>query len=500
MMYGTRKSDGRIVPEKPPNKSGLRHLEAETVEGRGPAEGNTDQQNARRTQSRSSGATSALDRVREAARKDKKTQFTALFHHVTVDLLRESYFALKRKAAPGIDGVTWEQYGEDLDAKLMDLHGRLHRGAYRARPTRRQYIPKPDGQRRPLGIATLEDKIVQRAVVKVLNAVYEEDFLGFSYGFRPGRSQHQALDALATAIIRKKVNWVLDADIRDYFGSMSHEWMVKFVEHRIGDPRVVRLIQKWLKAGVLEDGIKTWQDAGTPQGATISPLLANVYAHYVIDLWVERWRKKEARGQVVIVRYADDQVLGFEHRADAERCLVELRERLREFGLELHPEKTRLIEFGRYASRNRSLRGEGKPETFDFLGFTHICAKNRKGRFQLLRRTITKRMRAKLKAVNVELKRRRHQPVPVQGQWLGAVVRGHINYYAVPNNGDMVARFRTECIKHWRAALRQRSHKSTITWDRVNRLAKRWLPPARVCHPWPDKRFDVRTRGKSPVR
>ena len=500
MMNGSRKSDGPIVPKKPPNKSGMRRPEAEAVEGRGSAKGNTEEQNASRTQSRTGRASSALFRVREAARKDRKTRFTALFHHITVELLRESYYSLKRKAAAGVDGVTWEQYGEDLDARLMDLHGRLHRGAYRASPTRRQYIPKSDGRKRPLGIATLEDKVVQRAVVTVLNMIYEEDFLGFSYGFRPGRSQHQALDALATAIIRKRVNFVLDADIRDYFGSISHEWMVKFVEHRIGDPRVVRLIQKWLKAGVLEDGIKTWQETGSPQGATISPLLANIYAHYVIDLWVERWRKREARGQVIIVRYADDMVLGFEHRADAERYLGELRERLREFSLELHPEKTRLIEFGKIASRNRSRRGEGKPETFDFLGFTHVCAKNRKGRYQLLRRTMAKRMRAKLKQVNVELKRRRHQPIPIQGQWLGAVVRGHINYYAVPLNGDLTARFRTECVKHWRNALRQRSHKSTLTWDRMNRLAKRWLPPARICHPWPDKRFDVRTRGKSPVR
>jgi RNA-directed DNA polymerase len=500
MMYGSRKSDGPIVPEKPPNKPGLRRPEAEVVEVRRPAKGNTDQQNAPRTPSRTRGASSALDRVREAARKDKKTRFTALLHHVTVDLLRESYFALKRRAAPGVDEVTWEQYGVDLDARLMDLHGRLHRGAYRPKPTRRQYIPKPDGRKRPLGIAALEDKIAQRAAVTVMNAIYEEDFVGFSYGFRPGRSQHDALDALATAILRKKVSWVLDADIRDYFGSISHEWLVKFVEHRIGDRRVVRLIQKWLRAGVLEDGIKTWSEEGTPQGATASPLLANIYAHYVLDLWVQKWRQTEARGEVVIVRYCDDFVMGFENREDAERCLCELLQRLQEFSLELHPDKTRLIEFGKRASRNRSRRGEGKPETFDFLGFTHVCAKNRKGRFQLLRRTIAKRMRAKLRVVNVEIKRRRHQSIPEQGRWLGSVVRGHVNYYAVPLNGDMAARFRTECIKHWRNALKQRSHKSKITWDRMNRLANRWLPPARVCHPWPDKRFDVRTQGRSPVR
>jgi RNA-directed DNA polymerase len=499
-MHGTRKSDSRTVPEKPTNKTGLGCPEAESAEGRGLAKGNTDQQNARRTPSRISGAPSALDRVREAARKDKKTRFTALLHHVNIEQLRKSYFSLKRKAAPGVDGVTWEQYGENLEENLRGLHNRVHKGAYRAKATRRTYIPKSDGRQRPLGIATLEDKILQHAVVTVLNAIYETDFLGFSYGFRPGRSQHQALDAIATAILRKRVNWVLDADISDYFGAINHEWLVTMVEHRIGDPRVIRLIQKWLKAGVLEDGIKTWKDSGTPQGATASPLLANIYAHYVIDLWVNQWRWRKARGEVIIVRYADDMLLGFEYRADAERCLEELRERLGKFSLKLHPTKTRLIEFGKYATRNRARRGMGKPETFDFLGFTHVCAKSRKGRFQLLRRTIAKRMRAKLSEINVELKRRRHQPVPVQGKWLGAVVRGHVNYYAVPLNGDMTARFRTECIKHWRSALRQRSHKSTITWDRMNRIAKRWLPPARVCHPWPDKRFEVRTRGRSPVR
>jgi len=500
MMHGSRKSDRPVVPAKPSNKAGLGCPAAEAVEGRGLAKGNTDQQNAPRTQSRTCGATSALDRVREAAKRDGKTRFTALLHHVTVDLLRKSYFALARKAAAGVDGVTWEQYGEGLEENLRDLHSRLHKGAFRARPTRRTYIPKPDGRRRPLGIATLEDKIAQRALVEVMNGIYEADFLGFSYGFRPGRSQHQALDALATAILRKKVNWVLDADIRDYFGSVSHEWLVKFVEHRISDRRVIRLIQKWLKAGVLEDGIKTWDEKGTPQGATLSPLLANIYAHYVIDLWVDRWRRKEARGEVIIVRYADDLVLGFEHRADAERCLAGLHQRLAGFSLELHPDKTRLIEFGRRASRDRSRRGEGRPETFDFLGFTHVCAKSRAGRFQLRRRTIRKRMRAKLREVNVELKRRRHQPVPEQGRWLGSVVRGHTNYYAVPLNGDLVARFRTECIKHWGRALKQRSHKSRVTWERMNRLAKRWLPPARICHPYPDQRFDVRTRGRSPVR
>jgi group II intron reverse transcriptase/maturase len=320
--------------------------------------------------------------------------------------------------------VTWEQYAAGLEDNLQDLHERLHNGAYRAKPSRRVFIPKADGRQRPLGIASLEDKIVQRAVVEVLNAVYEEDFLGFSYGFRPGRSQHHALDALATGLLRKKVSWVLDADLRDFFGSISHGWLEKFLEYRIADRRVIRLVQKWLKAGVLADGTWTASEEGAPQGATVSPLLSNLYLHYVFDLWVQQWRTRHARGNVVAVRFADDFVVGFELRADAERFLVELRERLAQFSLELHAEKTRLLEFGRFAAANRGRRGDGKPETFDFLGFTHVCAKTRWGRFQLKRRTMRLRMRAKLSAVNTELRRRRHDPVPEQGRWLGSVVRG----------------------------------------------------------------------------
>jgi group II intron reverse transcriptase/maturase len=498
MMNGSGKSDRPIVPTKPPNKPG--RPEAEAVEGRGLAKGNMGQQNAPRTQSRKQGAPSALDRVRGAARRNRKERFTALMHHVTIDLLRKSFRAIKRDAAAGVDGVTWEQYAGRLEDNLRELHERLRAGAYRAKASRRVYIPKADGRQRPLGIATLEDKIVQRSVVEVLDAIYEVDFLGFSYGFRPGRGQHDALDALFTGIRRKEVSWVLDADLRDYFGSMSHEWLVKFIEHRIGDRRVIRLVQKWLKAGVLEEGVRVVSDDGVPQGAAVSPLLANIYAHYVLDLWVQQWRGRHARGDVVMVRFADDFVMGFQYRSDAESCLAALRERLEQFSLELHPDKTRLIEFGRYAAANRARRGQRRPETFDFLGFTHACGKTRKGRFQVHRRTIRKRARVKLREINSELRRRRHQPVPEQGRWLGAVVRGHVNYYAVPGNGDLVARFRTECIKHWRKALRQRSHKSRVTWDRINRLARRWLPPARICHPWPDTRFDARTRGRSPVR
>ena len=497
MMHDSRKSDRSIVPAKLPNNVGT--PAAEAMEGRDLTEGNTDQQNAHRTLRRS-GAHSALDRVRQAAKRDRNAKFTALFHHLTIDRLREAFLALQRKAAAGVDGVTWVQYGESLEANLQDLHARLHRRAYRAKPSRRAYIPKADGRQRPLGIASLEDKIVQRAVVEILNAIYETDFLGFSYGFRPGRHQHHALDALATVIKRKRVNWWLDADIRDFFGTLDHGWLVKFLEHRIADRRIVRLIQKWLSAGVLQDGKWTMSEEGAPQGATISPLLSNLYLHYVLDLWVQQWRSRQARGDVVIVRFADDFLVGFEHQTDAERFHAELRERFVKFALELHPEKTRLVEFGRHAATNRARRGLGLPDTFDFLGFTHICAKSRGGRFLLRRHTMRKRLRTKLHEVKAELQRRRHLPIPEQGRWLGAVVRGHVNYYGVPGNLDAVAAFRTQATRNWRHALRRRSQRDRTNWSRMNRLATRWLPSARVTHPWPDERFDVRTRGKSPVR
>jgi RNA-directed DNA polymerase len=497
MMHDPRKSDSPVVPAKSPNNASS--LAAEVMEGRGLAKGNTDRQNAHRTQSRTS-AHSALDRVRQAAKRDRNAKFTALFHHLTIDALRDAFLALRRKAAAGIDGVTWTQYGEGLEANLRDLHARLHRGAYRAKPSRRVYIPKADGRQRPLGIASLEDKVVQRAVVEILNAIYETDFLGFSYGFRPGRNQHHALDALATAIKRKRVGWWLDADLRDFFGTLEHGWLVKFVEHRIADRRIIRLIQKWLSAGVLQDGRWTECDEGAPQGATISPLLSNLYLHYVLDQWVQQWRSRHARGDVVIVRFADDFLVGFEHRTDAERFHNELRERIAKFGLELHPEKTRLVEFGRFAATNRARRGLGLPDTFSFLGFTHICAKTRDGRFLLRRQTMRKRLRAKLLEVKTELQRRRHSPIPEQGRWLGAVVRGHTNYYGVPGNFDAVAAFRTQATRHWRRALERRGQRDRTNWSRINRLATRWLPPVKITHPWPEKRFDVRTRGRSPVR
>jgi group II intron reverse transcriptase/maturase len=399
-----------------------------------------------------------------------------------------------------VDGVTWQSYGQDLEDNLRDLHARLHRGAYRARPSRRAYIPKADGRPRPLGIAALEDKILQRAVVGVLNAIYECDFLGFSYGFRPGRSPHDALDALAAGVLKRKVNWVLDADIRDYFTSLDHSWLARFLGHRIADKRVLRVIQKWLRAGVIEDGSWTASDEGAPQGASVSPFLANVYLHYVLDLWAEQWRSRHAHGDVVIVRWADDFMVGFEHREDAERFLTDLRERFAQFALELHPEKMRLIEFGRRAARDRQARGLGRPETFEFLGFTHICAKTRKGRFMLKRKTISKRMAAKLSEVKTSLMARRHLPIPEQGRWLASVVRGHLAYYAVPGNIDAVTAFRTQVTRHWHRALMRRSQRHRLGWERMNRLSIRWLPPARIQHPWPDARFDARTQGRSPVR
>jgi group II intron reverse transcriptase/maturase len=438
--------------------------------------------------------------VRQVAREDKDVRFTALLHHVTVDRLREAYRAISPGAAAGVDGVTWRDYGSDLEANLRDLHARVHRGAYRARPTRRVFIPKADGRLRPLGVAALEDKILQRAVVEVLNAVYEEDFLGFSYGFRPGRSQHDALDALSVGIVRKKVNFVLDADISDFFSQLDQGWLERFLEHRIADKRVLRLIQKWLRAGVIEDGEWSRTEEGTAQGASVSPLLSNVYLHYVFDLWADQWRRRNARGDVILVRFADDYVAGFEHREDAERFLADLRDRFAKFGLGLHPEKTRLIEFGRFAAENRARRGDRKPETFEFLGLTHMCAKTRNGRFKLKRVTSKKKMRAKLASVKTEMRRRWHHSIPEQGRWLHRVLAGHYRYYAVPDNIRALQAFREAVIRLWLKALRRRSQRSRMTWERMRRIVDRWLPLARIQHPWPTTRFDARTQGRSPVR
>ncbi len=474
-------------------------LLAEGMEGRGWAKGNAKPQNTHRTLSRES-VRSARDRIRQVAKEKKEIRFTALLHHVyDIEALREAYLGLKRDAAPGVDGETWRTYGEQLEMNLEDVSGRLRRGAYRAKPVRRVFIPKVDGRQRPLGVTTLEDKLVQRALVMVLNCIYETDFLGFSYGFRPGRSTHDALDALCVGIHRKQVNWVLDADIRGFFDAIVHEWLVTFIEHRVADRRVVRLIQKWLNAGVLVDGKRTRSETGTPQGGGISPLLANVYLHYVFDLWVHDWRR-QAKGDVIVVRYADDIIVGFEHEQEARRFLTHLRGRFAGYGLELHPDKTRLIEFGARAATERKKQGRGKPETFDFLGFTHICGKTRKGRFTVLRRTVRKRMQAKLQVLKAELRWRWHDPVPELGRWLGSVVRGHINYYAVPLNFSSVAHFRDQVIWHWMRALNRRSQKANVTRPRMHRLVRAWIPPVRIVHPYPSQRLCLRTQGRSPVR
>jgi len=489
MMHDREKSDSFIVAMKPTNKDG--QPSAELVEPRGGAEGNARQPSTLRTPSRD-GVTDGLERIRTAAKLRKKERFTALLHHVTVERLRTAYTSLKRDAAAGVDGVTWEDYGVDLDRRLVDLHSRVHRGSYRTQPTRRQYSPKPDGRQRPLGIAAIEDKIVQRALVEVLNAIYEEDFLGFSDGVRPGRSQHDALEALAVGIDSYAVNWILDTDIAGFFDTVSHEWLLRFAEHRIGDRRVTRLIRKWLKAGVMEDGEVMPTEVGTPQGAVASPLPANIYLHYVLDLWAERWRRREATGDMIIVRYADDIVVGFQHKADAERFWTEMTQRLAAFALTLHPDKTRLIEFGRHAADERARRGLGKPETFDFLGFTHICGRSRAGRFQLRRRSRRDRMRAKLREIRDALWRHRHAPLDEQGSWLRQVVGGYLAYHAVPTNSVALGEFRGIVLWHWLRALRRRGQRDNTTWAAINRLAERWIPKTRILHPWPNVRFAVK--------
>ena len=489
MMHGRGKSDPAIVAGRPANKA--EQTTAEPAEPRAGTKENADQQSTGRAQERGT-VSQALERIRQAARQRKKEKFTALFHHVSVDLLAEAFADLKADAAAGVDRLTWRDYEQNLERNLEDLHARVQRGAYRALPSRRVYIPKPDGGQRPLAVAALEDKIVQRATAAVLNAIYEEDFLGFSYGFRPGRGAHDALDALVVGVTRRKVNWILDADIRRFFDTVSHEWLIRFVAHRVGDPRIIRLIQKWLKAGVLEDGIVTPSDRGTGQGAVISPLLANIYLHYVLDLWADCWRRHEATGDVIIVRYADDFIVGFEHENDARRFLDAMRERLQEFALSLHPDKTRLIEFGRFAAANRERRGLGKPETFQFLGFTFICGKSRRGKFLIHRKTRRDRMRMRLKSIKEGLRLRMHQPIPEQGKWLGQVVGGYFNYHAVPTNSRALAVFLSEVLRRWHRALQRRSQRGHLTWERMQQLAADWLPKPLILHPWPQQRFAVR--------
>ena len=483
------------APEVAPTVPRARHGEktgAELAEERSPAKGNMGQQNAHRTQGRAR-ALSALDRVRKVAKEDKNAKFTALFHHITIDALDEAFFSMKKKAAAGVDKMTWWEYERDHERKLKDLHARLQRGAYRAKPSRRVLIPKPDGRQRPLGIAALEDKIVQRAVAQVLNAVYEVDFMGFSYGFRPGRSQHNALDALCVSLYTEPVNWVLDADIRGFFDAVDHEWLITFIRHRIADKRILRLIQKWLRAGVVENGRRRPTEVGTPQGATISPLLSNIYLHYVLDLWTHQWRNRHAKGAVTIVRYADDFVVGFQYCSDAEMFQRDLAARLRKFKLELHPDKTRLIEFGRFAAQNRAERGAGRPEIFTFLGFQHICSETKKGKYMVRRRTIPKRMQTTLKAIHKTLLRLRDLPAAHVGKWLGAVLRGYFAYFAVPTNMHSMGSFRDQVIRHWRHSLRRRSQKDGTTWARMRHLCVRWLPYATVQHPWPSERLRVTT-------
>ena len=495
-MHGPEKSDSVVVAGKPTNKA--ERSVAEPVEPRTGTKGNADQQSTRRAQDRVS-VSQALERVRQAARQKKKERFTALLHHVAPAMLRTAFYALKRDAAPGIDGMTWEAYEADLDRRIEELHARVKSGAYRASPSRRSYIPKEDGSKRPLAVAALEDKIVQRAVSAVLSAIYEEDFLGFSYGFRPKRSQHDALDALIVGISSRKVNFILDADIRSFFTEVSQEWVVRFLEHRIGDKRVIRLVQKWLRAGVLEDGIVTIEEKGTGQGSVISPLLANVYLHYVFDLWAERWRRREATGDMIIVRYADDTVIGFEREADARRFWDAMRDRLREFSLSLHPDKTRLIVFGRYAAQNREKRGLGKPGTFTFLGFVLICGKSRRGDFQIRRKSRRDRMRTKLREVKEGLRQRRHGSIPETGNWLGQIVAGYFAYHAVPTNSAAIGAFRYHVTVLWYRQLCRRSQKARLVWSRMAKLADEFLPKPQVLHPWPSARFAVRTRGRSRV-
>lgn len=489
MMHDHEESDFAIVAMKLANKTGL--PVAEQGERRVGTERNADQHNTRRAQDRES-VSHELDRIRQAARQRRNEKFTALFHHINPEMMRTAFYALRRNAAPGVDGQTWRTYEADLDQRIVELHDRVQRGAYRAQPSRRMHIPKPDGKQRPIAIAALEDKIVQRATAMVLNQIYEEEFLGFSYGFRPERGQHDALDAVFVGIDTRKVSYILDADIASFFDRVNQDWLIRFVEHRIGDKRIIRLIRKWLSAGVLENGVVQTSEQGTGQGSVISPLLANLYLHYVFDLWAERWRRREATGDMIIVRYADDIVVGFQYEADARRFRNMMRERLLEFSLQLNPDKTRLIRFGRFAALTREKKGLGKPETFNFLGFTHICGKDRQGRFQIRRKSRIDRRRAKLKEVRNELQRRMHHSIPAQGKWLKQVMKGYFVYHGVPTNHRSLWSFRENVKRIWLRALRRRSQKHALRWDRMLRIADEWLPLPKIFHPWPNARFAVK--------
>jgi len=492
------KSDRVIVPKKQPNCGA--NAPTEAVEGRTLTKGNSCQATAARTQSRRP-ASNGLEAVRKAALKGKGTKFTALMHHITPELLRQSYLALNRNAMPGIDGVSWSQYGEGLKERLDRLHDLLHKGAYRAKPAKRIYLPKPDGTKRPIGIQTIEDKVVQQAVATVLEAIYEVDFMGFSYGFRPGRGQHDALDALQVGLYRKKVNWVLDADIQGFFDAMDHDWMLTFIQHRIGDKRICRLIRKWLRIGYIDDGQHMRSKKGTPQGAVISPILSNIFLHYVFDLWANHWRVHQATGDVIILRYADDLALGFQHEHEAQKFQEALKHRLAKFRLTLHPKKTRLIRFGRYASEQCKERGLEKPETFDFLGFTHYCTRSYKtGWYVVGRKSAKSKLRAQLAAIKASLRKRLHRPVSETGKWLKSVLLGHLNYYAVPGNGRSLNFFFDRVKRYWLRALRRRSQRHKMNWERFTVLVERYIPAVRILHPQPIHRFDARTQGRSPVR
>ncbi len=500
VKHGHRESDSAVVSVKSLNKAGT-NAAAEKMEKRALAKGNLREQNKGRTQCREA-LQSALTRVRNIALRDKAIKFTSLMHHVANPMrLREAFLELKRNAAAGIDGVTWSWYQASLDANIEELTSRLLRGAYRAKPVRRVYIPKPDGRERPLGVPCLEDKIVQRATVEVLNAIYESDFAGFSYGFRPGKSAHNALDAVYTGILTRNVNWILDGDISGFFDALNHDVLMELIQKRVADPRVLRLVRKWLKAGIMENGVAHEVESGSPQGGSASPLLANIFLHYVFDLWIHSWRKSNATGNVIVVRYADDFVVGFERREDAKSCYTALEKQFMSNGLTLHPQKTRVIEFGSFAKRIAKKRKQGKVSSFDFLGFTHICdTKHGNGMFTIRRRTIRKRKIAKMKEIGRELKMRRHKPIPETGKWLASVLVGHYRYYGVPGNWAALSDLRSDIIIRWRNTLRRRSQNGEISWERMARIANQWLPAPVLYHPYPLERMGVITQGKSRMR
>ena len=460
------------------------------MEGRRLAKGNTIQSNTHRTQGRDKAVSTGLDRIRCAAKRDKNLKFTALMHHVSINRLRDAFEKIKKNAAPGIDGETWATYEKKLEENLKRLYQKTQSGGYQPKPSRRVYIPKADGRLRPLGVASVEDKILQRAVTEVLNAIYEADFLGFSYGYRPKRNPHQALDALAVGIRWKKINWVLDADISGFYDNISHEWMMKFISHRIADNRMLRLINKWLKAGVMEDGKWSTSEFSTPQGASISPLLSNIYLHYAFDQWVHQWREKSAKGDVIVTRWADDFVIGLQYKGEAEQISKALSERLNKFSLSLHPDKTQLIRFGRFAKRDAKLiDGQSKPKTFNFLGMTHICGQTKDGKYRIHRKTIRKRLTEKLKTVKAELTKRMHAPIKEQGEWIKTVVRGYFNYHAIPGNMHALETFKTQITRMWYRLLRRRSQKSKLNWEKMNILVQKWIPKPKILHPWPEERL-----------